>query len=154
MTRAQLILIAAGGSAAMLIGAWAFQHVGGLAPCKMCVWQRWPHGAAALLGPAAIVFAGALVPLLGAVAALATAGIGVYHTGVERHWWEGPASCSSGSIEGLTPQELLAQITAAPVVQCDQVAWEMLGLSMASWNALASLFLATLWVAAAMKSRP
>ena len=157
MTRTRMILIAAGGSAAMLIGAWAFQHLGGLAPCKMCIWQRWPHGIAALLGPTA-VFAGGILalalPLLGAAAALTTAGIGVYHTGVERDWWQGPASCTSAPIEGLTPQELLAQITAAPVVQCDQVAWAMFGLSMASWNALISLFLAAIWIAVAMKSGP
>ena len=154
MTRAQLILLAAGGSAALLIGAWGFQHLGGLAPCKMCIWQRWPHGMAALAGPLALILGGTLVPLIGALAALTTGGIGVYHTGVERGWWEGPDSCTSGSIEGLTPQELLAQITAAPVVQCDQVAWEMFGLSMASWNAVLSFVLATIWALAAIKSRP
>ena len=153
MTRAQLILAASGGSAALLLAAWAFQHLGGLAPCAMCIWQRWPHGVAALAGPLAIVLGGALLPLAGMGAALTTAGIGIYHTGVERDWWQGPASCTSAPIEGLTPQELLAQITAAPIVQCDQVAWQMLGLSMASWNAIASLILAMIWGLAAMKSR-
>ena len=45
MTRTQLILLAAGGSAALLIAAWTFQAIG-YAPCKMCLWQRWPHAAA------------------------------------------------------------------------------------------------------------
>ncbi|MEM0947676.1 MAG: disulfide bond formation protein B [Pseudomonadota bacterium] len=154
MTRTWLIVLGAGGSAALLLGAWGFQHIAGLAPCKMCIWQRWPHGAAMLIGPLALIFAGSLLPLMGAASALITAAIGVYHTGVERAWWEGPASCTSGSIEGLTPQELLAQITAAPVVQCDQVAWQMLGLSMASWNAVLSLTFAVFWSLAAIKSRP
>ena len=39
----------------------------------------------------------------------------------------------------------------APLVRCDQVPWEMLGLSMASWNMLASLGLATLWLMALRK---
>ena len=137
----------------MLLGAWAFQHIGGLAPCKMCIWQRWPHGIAAALGPVALIAGGAVIPLLGMLAALATSGIGVYHTGVERGWWEGPSSCSSGSIEGLSASELMDQIMAAPLVQCDQVAWELLGVSMASWNAIISLGLAAIWLLAAIKSK-
>ena len=70
-----------------------------------------------------------------------------------RDWWEGPTTCTSGAIDGLSPTELMDQILNAPLVQCDQVAWEMLGLSMASWNALASLGLAVLWFLAAQKSR-
>jgi disulfide bond formation protein DsbB len=34
---------------------------------------------------------------------------------------------------------------------CDEVPWSLLGLSMASWNVLASLALAGLWVAAARR---
>jgi disulfide bond formation protein DsbB len=42
----------------------------------------------------------------------------------------------------------------APVqlVMCDQVAWSMLGLSMASWNALAAFGMAVLWVMAARRA--
>ena len=153
MTRTRLILLAAGGSAALLLGAMAFQHLGGLAPCKMCLWQRWPHGVAIAIGPLALAAGGALLPTLGMLAALTTAGIGAYHTGVERAWWAGPDSCSAASVQGLTPQELMDRIMTAPLVRCDEVAWEMLGLSMASWNMLASLILATFWLMAATKSR-
>lgn len=149
MTRKMLILAAAGGSAALLLGAFAFQHLGGMAPCKLCLWQRWPHGAAVLIGLAALWLPGRALPLLGALAALTTAGIGAYHAGVERGWWEGPTSCSGGPVTGLSPQELMDQILAAPLVRCDEIPWEMLGLSMAGWNALASLALAALWLAAA-----
>ena len=37
-------------SLSMLLGAWAFQYIGGLAPCEMCIWQRWPHAAPIWLG--------------------------------------------------------------------------------------------------------
>jgi disulfide bond formation protein DsbB len=33
-------------------------------------------------------------------------------------------------------------------VMCDEVAWEMFGLSMASWNGLACLALAVIWFTA------
>lgn len=152
MSRRTLILLAAGGSAALLLGALAFQYIGGLPPCKLCYWQRYPHVAAALAGPLALWLRGPLMPALGGLAALSTAGVGVYHTGVERDWWEGPTTCTSGDIGTLSSDALFDQIMAAPVIQCDQVTWEMLGLSMASWNALLSLALAALWTAAIARS--
>lgn len=153
MTRTSFVILAAGGSLALLLGAWAFQHLGGLAPCKMCIWQRWPHGVAIAVGALVLLVPlgiGALRLLLGAgvLATLTTAAIGGYHTGVERGWWEGPSSCSSGSTAGMSTDELMDQIMSAPLVRCDEVAWQMLGLSMASWNMLASLLLAVFWVMA------
>lgn len=135
----------------MLLGAWGFQYLGGLAPCAMCLWQRWPHALAVLAGGVAMVTP--LGALLGLGGALATAGIGGYHTGVERGWWEGPTTCTSGDITGLSPEELLNSIMAAPLVRCDEVAWQMFGLSMASWNMVISLGLAGLWAMALLRAR-
>ncbi|EEE36904.1 disulfide bond formation protein, DsbB family [Rhodobacteraceae bacterium KLH11] len=149
MTKRTLVLIATLGSAALLLGAWGFQHLGGLAPCKMCIWQRYPHGAAVVLGVLAFAFPGIRpLPLLGALAAATTAGIGFYHAGVEQGWWEGPSTCTSGDIGGLSAQELMDQIMSAPLVRCDDIPWEMLGISMAGWNALLSAGLVLIWVAA------
>lgn len=148
-----LILLAAGGSAALLLGAFGFQYLGGLAPCKLCLWQRWPHAAAVAIGVLALWLPGRALPLAGALAALTTAGIGAWHTGVERGWWAGPDSCTSGPVGGLTPEQLMEKILAAPLVRCDDVPWELFGLSMASWNALASAGLALLWLAAAGAER-
>lgn len=147
-----LILAATLGSAAMMLGALGFQYIGELAPCKMCYWQRYPHVAAVGIGILAFLLPGAgLTALLylGALATLITGGIGVYHTGVERGYWEGPTSCTSGPIGGLTPEQLMEQIMGAPLVRCDEVPWELFTLSMASWNAILSFALASLWIAAA-----
>ncbi|GAB4536604.1 MAG: disulfide bond formation protein B [Ruegeria sp.] len=150
MTRKRtLILLAAAGSLGLLLGAWAFQYIGGMAPCKMCIWQRYPHGAAIVIGALAFALPGVrLLPLLGAAAAATTSGIGIYHAGVERGLWEGPSSCTSGSISGLSAEELMEQIMAAPLVRCDEIPWEMFGLSMAGWNALLSAGLVLVWLAA------
>lgn len=150
MTRTQLVLLAAFGSAALLAGAFIFQAIG-YAPCKMCLWQRWPHAAAVVIGAGFLAFGGRALIYLGALAAAVTSALGLYHTGVERNWWEGPTTCTSGSIEGVDPEALLEQILAAPVVRCDEVAWQLMGLSMASWNALASLILVFIWIAAARR---
>lgn len=145
MTRQMTIVLAAGGSAALLLGALGFQYIGEMPPCKLCYWQRYPHVAAVLFGVIALISASRFWPLLGAGAALTTAGIGLYHTGVERGWWEGPTSCTSQGVDGLSTEALLDQIMAAPLVRCDDVPWELFTLSMASWNMIASLALAFVW---------
>lgn len=147
--RRLLILAAAGGSAALLLGALGFQYIGDMPPCKLCYWQRYPHAAAVGIGVLALLIPGAILPYLGALAALTTAGIGLYHSGVELKWWEGPSTCTSGAIANLTPEQLMEQIMGAPLVRCDEVPWEMFTLSMASWNAIASLVLVAVWIAAA-----
>lgn len=148
----RLVLSATLGSAALLLGAYAFQHIGGMPPCKLCLWQRWPHGTAVLIG-AAILFTGeAKIAWLGVLAALSTSGIGFYHVGVEQGWWEGPTTCTASGVTNLSAQELMDQILAAPLVRCDDIAWQMAGISMAGWNAILSLGLALIWIQAARRA--
>ncbi|PTX55822.1 disulfide bond formation protein DsbB [Litoreibacter ponti] len=151
LSRIQLVLVAAGGSAALLGGAFLFQ-LAGYPPCKMCLWQRWPHAAAIVVGALFVVLPSRILALMGAGAALITAGIGAYHAGVEQGWWEGPSTCSSGDISNLSPEELLEQILNATLVRCDEIAWQLAGISMAGWNAILSLGLALIWITAARRS--
>lgn len=148
LTRTHLVGLAALGSALLLAGAFAFQHLGGLAPCKMCIWQRYPHVAAVVIGAAAMFVPLPALVALGALAALSTAGIGGYHVGVEQGWWQGPTSCSSAPVDSMDADALFDQIMAAPLVRCDDIAWELAGLSMAGWNMVISLGLVVLWLAA------
>lgn len=149
-TGRKLILLAALGSAALLAGAHVFQALG-YAPCKLCLWQRGPHWAAVAIGLLALCLPWRVLPLAGALAAAATGALGVYHTGVEQTWWLGPASCTSGGDLGGSAEDLLNQIMAAPLVRCDEIPWQFLGISMAGWNALLSFVLAALWIAAATR---
>lgn len=152
LSRRLLIVLAGAGSAALLLGAFAFQHIGGLAPCPMCLWQRWPHAIAVVIALAALAVPGAALPVIGALAALTTAAIAGFHTGVERGWWACSSSCSGGAgLSGQSGNDLLSLEAPINVVMCDEVAWEMLGLSMASWNMLAALALAVLWGMAARR---
>ena len=136
-------LVAGVGSLA-LIAALAFQHFGELAPCALCIDQRKAWGAAILLAALSMwaegksrIAVSLLMLGLAALAALGGALIALFHVGVEQKWWEGTAACggaidfSSGSIADIRDQML-----AAPVVRCDEVAWSMLGISMAGWNGL------------------
>ena len=140
-------LAAALGSGALLGGAYFFQYVVGLAPCEMCLWQRWPHMVVIAAGLAALAcyrtprLAAAL--LLVAIAGLVTtSALGLFHAGVELRWWQGPQACSGTIPKGLSPEELRKYLFSARMVRCDQVAWSLLGLSMAGWNAILSALLA------------
>ena len=126
--------------AGLLAGALGSQYLGGLNPCEMCYWQRWPHWAALALAAASFVFTPARRPLvlLAALAIAISGAIGVFHAGVELGWWEGLTTCSTMAAGG-SPDELLANIMNTPLVRCDQVQFEFLGLSMAAWNAVISL---------------
>ncbi len=141
-------MLAGAASLALLLGALIFQYVGGLPPCEMCHWQRWPHIGAAFVGliGGAAVFAG-LIPqrsfrtmALVAIAALALSGlIGIYHAGVEWMLWEGPTACT-----GLGFDPTASGPNAFCVVRCDVAAWRLLGISLAGYNALFSLGAAAL----------
>ena len=133
------------GSALLLLGAFAFQYVGGLAPCQLCILQRWPHGVAVAIGLLILVWPRRPLALVGGLVVLGGAGIGAYHVGVERGWWQGPSTCTAPAPGEMAPGELLDQILATPLVLCDEVAWSMLGISMAGWNVVLSLGLAWLW---------
>lgn len=152
MTRNQLTMIATAGSAALMLGALGFQYIGQMPPCKLCYWQRYPHIAAIVIGLLALVTKLRAFAWLGALATATTAGIGLYHTGVERGIFEGPDSCTSNSVVGMSTDDLLNQIMNAPLVRCDEVPWELFTLSMASWNAIISIGLTLIWIAAARKA--
>lgn len=129
--------------AVLLGGALGSQYLGGLHPCEMCYWQRWPHGAAILL--AALSFTqpatsgrSRAFTLMAALAIAVSGAIGVYHAGVEAKIFEGFTTCTAMG-KGLSTADLLKQISKAPLVRCDEVQFRFLGISMAGWNAILSL---------------
>jgi disulfide bond formation protein DsbB len=127
----------------LLGGALGSQYIGGLHPCEMCYWQRWPHGAAILLALLAFTspaqsLRSRTLTLLAALAIALSGAIGVYHAGVEAKIFEGFTQCTALG-KGLSTAELLNQITHAPLIRCDEVQWRFLGISMAGWNAILSL---------------
>ena len=128
---------------ALMAGALGSQYIGGLVPCEMCVWQRWPHYAAIVLALLAFVVQGnvmraALTLLAGALIAVSGA-IGVFHAGVEYHWWQGITACTSGFRPTTSSADMLAQIMNAPVVRCDAPQWTLFGISLAGFNAIFSI---------------
>ena len=128
----------------MLGGAFAFQHLGGLDPCVLCIYQRWAWAAVIAASVLALAFArnGAaarILLVLTALAMLIGAGLAGFHVGVEQHWWAGTSECSGITGKAQTVEELKRQLFATPVTRCDEVAWSLAGISMAGWNLILSL---------------
>lgn len=129
----------------IILGALAFEYLGGLAPCPLCLMQRYAYYAAipALFIGMALVSEmprlAALIFFAVALAFLANAGLGVYHAGVEWKFWPGPDTCATAQALPTSATDLLNGLSETHVVRCDQAAWTFMGLSLAGWNVIASL---------------
>jgi disulfide bond formation protein DsbB len=134
-------------AAATLATAYASQYLGGLEPCQLCLYQRWPWWAVLAIAGVGLWprfghrFRRTLTGLCGAIL-LAGAALAFFHAGVEQGWWEGLASCGGGSVPGSLAE--MQKMMNQPIVRCDQPAWTLFGISMAGYNGLVSL-LAGLW---------
>ena len=149
----RVLALCAAASAALLAGAHAFERIGGLPPCLLCLDQREAHWAALFVAAVMLGFAvaGARRVVAAGLAALAlvyaaSTGLAGYHAGVEWGFWPGPAACAAGDpdLSGITPDDLFASLDQGGAPSCGEAPWRMLGVSMAGWNALASLGLAVL----------
>ncbi|WP_439394911.1 disulfide bond formation protein B [Bradyrhizobium sp. PMVTL-01] len=145
-------LAVTGIAAATIAGAWFFQFVLEILPCPLCLEQRYAYYLAIPVGAltALAARAGAPRPLLLAglailaLATLANAGLGTYHSGVEWGLWKGPTDCSGPVINLGSAADLLSKLDTVKVVRCDEVQWRFLGLSLAGYNVLISLLMAAI----------
>lgn len=150
---------------ALTLGAvYYFQYVMLLAPCPLCLEQRYAFYVsvplAALLWLGASYGASRKVLMLGLVVIacfmLWNAGLATFHAGVEWKWWQGPTDCSGPIDKFGSVTNMMNQLQRISLVRCDEAAWRFLGISMAGYDAVVSLGLAVVaaWGAKAAWSRP
>lgn len=135
-------------SGGLLVGAWTFQYGFGYPPCTMCYWQRHAHKIVLVIAAIAVVLkmAGKPMPkLFNALLVLAFLGsvyMAFWHVGVEYKIFEGPQTCAAGGdLGGFDPNDPLGGLDKkikGPA--CTEALWHFLGLSMATWNGIISLF--------------
>lgn len=135
---------------AIIAGALAIEHIGGIKPCPLCLEQRWAYYAGIPLLFLALVLHATDKPrsagflfLAVALMCLANAGLGVYHAGAEWKFWPGPETCTGAVAVTNSAGNLLRNLGQSTVVRCDEAAIRIAGLSLAGWNAVASLMLST-----------
>lgn len=130
-------------SAVALAFAFALQHVFGVAPCNLCIWERWPYVVAVVAALGGVMLGRPRAGLaLAGLALLGNAGLAAYHVGVEQGWLALPEGCAAAG-QASSLGDLRAQLQTAPA-RCDQVAAAWLGVSLAAWNGLYALGLAAL----------
>ena len=153
-SKQQILFLCGLASAALLTAAFGFEYLGGLAPCKLCLWQRWPHAGVivlCLMGTTGALRSGPAFLMI-ALCAAVTAIIASYHVGVEQQLWQGPTSCS-GALNSMSASDLLDSLLATQVVRCDEIAWSFANISMAGWNTLFSVGLACFALLAYRKTK-
>jgi disulfide bond formation protein DsbB len=147
-TRAALFLLVA--MAAVVVGALAFQYLGGFIPCKLCLKERIPYYVGVPLMALAVLSSFSRMPplatrlllLAGALLMTYSLYLAVYHSGVEWHWWPGPTDCGAVASPDTGGKGILDALNAFVPPSCDKAAGRFLGLSFAGWNAVASVILA------------
>jgi len=146
------LLLVALAAAMALATAFALEHLGGYAPCSLCVYERWPWAAALI-----VALAGKLLGrprpalLIVGLLLLGNAALSAYHVGVEAGWFALPGTCAAGG-GATTLEELRAQLEAARPT-CDRVALRVLGLSLAAWNGIAAAAVAAFAALAFVRAR-
>ena len=139
----QALILSALASFCILAGAFWFEIIVGLSPCDLCIWQRWPYAIIiAIAGISLVAIKQNWTLLLIALSAISTALIGLYHSGVEQGWWSGPSGCSNQLNSDTDISSLTTSLLELPVVKCDEIAWSLMGISMAGWNSIASFSIA------------
>jgi len=133
---------------ASIVIALTFEHIGGYKPCPLCLQERYAYYAGIPLSLGSVMalradrsgWVAILITLAG-IAFLINTGLGLYHSGIEWHWWQGPTACSGAS--NLTPQaeNFLESLEKIKVIRCDEAPWRLFGLSFAGWNMIISFFL-------------
>ena len=131
-------------SSLMLISAFYLEYFHGALPCDLCITQRWFHGAIIAYSLIIILILNKnliskkILTLGGAILWLSSSLAGLYHFGIEMNFWTGPDGCSSNI--DFSKDTLTYLLNKSPI-KCDEVMYEIFGLSLAGWNAVTSFFI-------------
>ena len=132
----------------MLMSAVYLEYFHGAMPCDLCIMQRWFHGSIIAYNLIIILILNKtsisvkLLLLGGSILWISSSVAGLYHFGIEMSFWMGPDGCSSNINFS---KDTLTNLLKKSPIKCDEVIFEIFGLSLAGWNALISfsMFLLT-----------
>ena len=132
----------------MLSGAYGFEYIGGLFPCDLCWPQRYAHMAVIIFASFALYLKKSdnvkwlRFKVMTAFSYFISVGYSGYHAGVEQKWWEGPDSCTlQAGGENMSADQFFQDLGNVAFVRCDEIPWDLFGISMAGYNFFISLVL-------------
>ena len=132
-----------------LLFVFILQYEYGILPCKICIWQRWPHIFNIFI--ALIIISSSSIPnyimVLGLINMFLAFILALYHYGLEQNLWDNVFSCS-GEIKfnDLSTKEILKNLNNTPIKNCEIEAWNFLNLSLTGWNMILTIFISLIWL--------
>ena len=132
-----------------LLFVFILQYEYGILPCKICIWQRWPHIFNIFI--ALIIISSSSIPnyimVLGLINMFLAFILALYHYGLEQNLWDNMFSCS-GEIKfnDLSTEEILKNLNNTPIKTCEIEAWNFLNLSLTGWNMILTIFISLIWL--------
>ena len=132
-----------------LLFVFILQYEYGILPCKICIWQRWPHIFNIFI--ALIIISSSSIPnyimVLGSINMFLAFILALYHYGLEQNLWDNVFSCN-GEIKfnDLSTEEILKNLNNTPIKTCEIEAWNFLNLSLTGWNMILTIFISLIWL--------
>ncbi|WP_271833342.1 disulfide bond formation protein B [Commensalibacter communis] len=131
--------------------AWLAQNIWNMAPCGLCLLERWPYRILIAAGTLLLMARGALVPWVKAIIVLilvASLGLSFVHIGVEEGWWVSPLpECYAVASNTQDLATRFMEMPDRPHKPCDLPSYlfHWLPISLTMMNGLYSLVL-LIWV--------
>ena len=128
--------------------AYFIQYVLDHKPCNLCLIERIPYFAAVVL-ISLIFIINKFEKLISIIVLLFfTFGILVsfYHVGIEQGFFSESLVCDLGITSQLSKEDLLKQLENSTIVSCKDVTFRVLGLSLATINAIISIIISGIMI--------
>lgn len=135
-TAAKLTMLVAGG---VLAASLISEHVFGIQPCVLCLFQRHLWLGIMLLSLLLLVYRKAW-PLL-IFLLLLNAGVAGYQVGVEQKIFAAPSMCKTNTSPTMTIQELTDQVMNKKTPSCDEAKIKIFGISLAGFNMMLNILM-------------
>ena len=127
-----------------LASAFIAEYFFNLLPCKMCFNQRYSYYAIIIFISIFYLFKKKfkiIILLFNQLAIIYGLFYALWHTGIERQIFSGPASCSGTFLKTNSIDNLKEQINNQAIVNCSDIAWSVMGFSAATINSMLLLFI-------------
>ena len=130
----------------ILTTVYILQYFFNMAPCDMCIKERYPYYIIGILAVINIFIDSnqILKNLIIKILFIATSFFGfiysIYHVGIERKFWIGSSECSSQNT-ALDIETLSAQLMNTPIIRCDEATLLFNLISIAELNVVAMTLL-------------
>ena len=131
-----------------IISADLIEYVLGHTPCNLCLFERIPYFATIILASLVLLIKKCekISMIILGIFFVCGAAISFYHFGIEQGFFSESLVCDLGNDANLSKEQLLKQLESSSIVSCKDVAFRVLGFSLATINTVISIILSAIMV--------